>query len=183
MGNRLEIQFLRPLASVATVDQEADTPQDQQARQRVQEQIDAELAEFRTAMKALARAQAEFQDLHIQFCREAEGQLLSLSMEIARKVLMQEIKAGRHEVDPIVREALSRLPVRRDAVVHLHPDDLARCELACQGEEAFNADNVTFVADPGVYRGECLVRTSHGTVESRIEGHINEIAEALTEPE
>ena len=68
-------------------------------------------------------------------------------------------------------------------MVHLHPDDLARCELACRGDEACEADNVTFVEDPGVCRGECLVKTSHGTVESRIEGHINEIAHALVEPE
>lgn len=183
MADRLEIQFLRPLASVATVDPEQVGLHQEQAQRQAQEQIDAELAEVRTARTALAGAQAKFRDLQDQFCREAEQQLLGLSMEIARKVLMQEIKAGRHEVDPIVREALNRLPVRVDAVVHLHPDDLARCELACQGEEASGADSVTFVADAEVRRGECLVRTAHGTVESSIEGHIEEIAQALTEPE
>jgi len=184
MADRLDIQFPRPLASVATVAAEQwDRRQDQAQRHQSQQQIDAELAEFRTARTALAGAQAKFRDLHDQFCRDAERQLLSLSMEIARKVLMQEIKSGRHEVDPIVREALNRLPARVDAVVHLHPDDLARCELASQGEEASGADDVKFVADAGVRRGECLVRTPHGTVESSIEGHIGEIAQALAEPE
>jgi len=184
MADRLDIQFPRPLSAVATVGPEqADQRRDQAQRQQAQQQIDAELAGFRTARMALAGAHAKFRDLHDQFCREAEQQLLSLSMEIARKVLMQEIKAGRHEVDPIVREALNRLPMKVDAVVHLHPDDLARCELASQDEDTSDADGVSFVADPGVRRGECLVRTSHGTVESSIEGHIGEIAQALSEPE
>ena len=183
MPDRLEIQFDRPLASVAAIRSEQADPDQEQARRQMQEQVNAELAEFRTARGALARAQAQFQDLHVQFCHEAEQQLLGLSMEIAKKVLMQEIKAGRHEVDPIVREALSRLPARADAVVHLHPDDLVRCELACQGEDVSGADKISFVGDAGIRRGECLVRTSHGTVESSIDGHISEIAQALAESE
>ena len=184
MADRLDIQFPRPLSAIATVGPEqTDERQEQAQRRQMQQQIDGELAEFRTAREALARAHTKIQDLQNQFCRDAEKQLLGLSMEIARKVLMQEIKAGRHEVDPIVREALNRLPARVDAVVHLHPDDLARCELASQGEDASGANDVKFVADAGIRRGECLVRTSHGTVESSIEGHIDEIAQALAEPE
>ena len=183
MADRLEIQFLRPLASVVAVGPEQVDPCQEHAQRQMQEQIDAELVEFRTTRGALAKAQAKFHDLQAQFCRDAEQQLVGLAMEIARKVLMQEIQAGRHEVDPIVQEALSRLPGRMDAVVHLHPDDLARCELACQDEGASGADSVAFVADADVRRGECLVQTSHGTVESSIEGHIEEITKALTEPE
>jgi flagellar assembly protein FliH len=183
MANRLEIQFARRLASVATIRPQQASPDQEQAQLRMQEQIDAELAEFRITRAALAKAKSQFHDLHLQFCEEAEQQLLGLSMEIARKVLMQEIQAERHEVDPIVREALSRLPEQMDAVVHLHPDDLARCELAGQGEDVAGADGVSFVGDEEVSRGECLVRTLHGTVESSIDGHIDEIAQALTQSE
>ena len=183
MPDRLEIQFDRPLASVATVSRDAASLNQEQVQLQMQEQINAELAEFRTARNALTRAHAQFQDLNAQFCNEAEQQLLGLSLEIARKVLMQEIKAERHEVDPIVREALSRLPGQVDAVVLLHPADLARCELAGQDQDACDIEGVSFVADDEVRRGECLVRTLHGTVESSIDGHIDEIAQALTQSE
>jgi flagellar assembly protein FliH len=183
MVNHLEIQFLRPLASVATVAPGQENPAQEQIQREMREHIQAELGEIRTAMRSLVAAQAKFQSLQEQFCQEAEQQLIGLSMEIARKVLMQEIKAGRYEVAPIVREALSRLPSRMDAVVHLHPDDLARCELASQGGESSVIEGVKFVSDPGIHRGECLVRTEHGTVESSIDGHIGEIAKALTESE
>jgi len=183
MTDDLEMQFSRPLMTVEAVDPEQLDLRRESVQHQVDKRIDDELVEFRLAREALVKAQAKFHDLQAQFCREAEQQLLGLSMEIARKVLMQEIQAGRHEVDPIVREALSRLPTRMDAVVHLHPDDLARCELASKDEESPDAEDVSFVADSGVCRGECLVQTSHGTVESSIEGHIEEISKALTEPE
>jgi len=183
MADRLEIQLPRPLAAVAAPGPEQSDRREGQARREMRERVDAELAELHSALAALAEAQAKFHDLQENFLREAEQQLLNLSIQIARKVLMQEIQAQRHEVDPIVREALSRIPARMDAVVHLHPDDLARCELACRDQQAPGAGSVRFLADPGVGRGECLVQTSHGTVESSIEGHLGEIAKALTESE
>ncbi|MBT3199248.1 MAG: hypothetical protein HN350_04970 [Phycisphaerales bacterium] len=182
MADYLEIQFDRPLASLHTLRPEQMAGDHAQMSQKMQEQIEAELAEFRVARGALAKARDQFQDMCDQFSQEAEQQLLALSMEIARKVLMQEIQAQRYEVDPIVREALSRLPGQVDAEVHMHPDDLSRCELARQ-DAADCDDGVTFVADASVHRGECLVRTEHGTVESSIDGHMDEIAQAFSESE
>ncbi len=153
MVNHLEIQFNRPLASVSTVAPGQEDPAQEQIQREMQAQMQAELGKIRTTLRSLAVAQAQFQDLQDQFCQEAEQQLIGLSMEIARKVIMQEIKAERYEVAPIVREALSRLPSRMDAVVHLHPDDLARCELASQSEESPELEGVKFVSDPGIRHG------------------------------
>lgn len=186
MNGCIEIQFPRPLASVAAIRSDqlehSDVRREQEQR-RMQEQIDAELAQFRTARTALGSACSQLRELQEQFCGEAEQQLIGLAMEVARKVLMQEIKTGRHEVDPIVKQALSRLPGRIDALVHLNPEDLARCELASQDQSGPDGDGVEFVADPGVCRGECFVETAYGTVESSIEGNIAEISKALTDSE
>lgn len=183
MADRIEIQLPRPLAAVGAPGQEQSGRREEQARREMQERVEGELAELRSARAALAKAQARFHDLQETFRREAEQQLLDLSMKIARKVLMQEIQAEQYDLDPIVREALSRIPPRMDAVTHLHPDDLARCEMAREDKELSGAGSVRFVADPDVRRGECFVQTSHGTVESSIEGHLQEIASALAESE
>ena len=72
MADRLEIQFDRPLASVATVSSgQADQ---EQVQRQMQDQINAELAEFRTARGAMDKAHAQLQNLHVQFCHEAEQQ-------------------------------------------------------------------------------------------------------------
>jgi len=180
MAQQLEITFPRPLASVTTDrPQQADAALTRAAQIQAQQQIDAELAQLRVARLALVQATAEFQSLQDQFCSQAESQLLDLSLEIARKVLMQEVNSSRHEVDPIVKEALNRLPGRIDAAVHLHPDDLARCEMARGAQDSPDAGGLEFVPDASVGRGECLVRTARGTVESSIDGHLSEISQAL----
>jgi len=184
MVDCLDIQLAGPMASVAIVDTHLhDAPVDQASQLEMQKLLDAELAEFRIARQALAEAQTRFTAIQEQFFGEAEEQLLDLSLEIARKVLAQEIKAERHDVDPIVREALSRIPDCRDVVVHLHPDDLARCEMALNDQGAADFDGVKFTPDPQIGRGDCLVKTARGTVESSIDKNLSEISRALKGPE
>ena len=109
---------------------------------------------------------------------EAEPQLVRLAVDIAQKVLMQEIQAGHYEIDPIVTEAMKQVPARCEVVVHLHPDDHARCEAARQlGDDA---EGVRFVADPNVRPAECVLQTGEGVVESGVETNLARIGEALT---
>lgn len=180
MNDRLEIQLPAPLGEVTIPsqgsDQQQPQPDGQELSGQAQAQLDAELAKLRTAQKALAEGQAKLAQLRQNIVDEVEQQLVELSLGIAKKVLMQEIQAERYEIDPIIKEALSRFPTATDVRVHLNPDDLARCKLAAGAEQA---DGANFIADPAVRPGECLVETSHGTVESSIEEHVDEVARVL----
>ncbi len=161
----------------------AAADQQELIRSQVAEQVEADLTALRMARSALEKAADKCREAREKIIEQAEGQLLDLSIDIARKVLMQEIQAERYQIEPIVREALSRIPQRTDVVVHLHPDDLARCELAEQDGPDSAQATVRFSADPGVDRGECLLRTSEGTVESTVEEHLAEITKTLGSPE
>ena len=161
----------------------AAADQQELIRSQVAEQVEADLTALRMAKTALEKAADKCRLAREKIIEQAEGQLLDLSIDIARKVLMQEIQAKRYQIEPIVREALSRIPQRTDVVVHLHPDDLARCELAKQDGLDSAQATVRFTADPGVDRGECLLRTSEGTVKSTVEEHLAEITETLGSPE
>ena len=182
-----EIQLPGQISTVAVVPGRSgggDAPCPDEATQpEPSGQLNAELAEIRSARKALQQAVKKIQEIQGQFITEAQQQLVDLSIEIAKKVLMQEIQADRHQIDPIVTEALSRVPDRTDVVVHLHPDDLARCEQAGESDEASDKNTVSFVADPKVQRGGCLLQTSRGDIESSIDGQLEEIAQALKNPE
>jgi flagellar assembly protein FliH len=190
--NRVDIRLPRPLARVSVVGEqpgaapgETGPPSSQEVRAQpnAQQRLEAELAELQSARTALNEAAEEFNRIQEHFLREAEQQMLSLSLEIARKVLMQEIQAERYEVDPIVAEALCRIPAQTDVVVRMNPDDLARCEMARRDEDASGAGMIRFVSDPGIRPAECLLQTSQGTVEASVEGHFEEITKALTGPE
>ena len=150
---------------------------------QMEEQAKSELAALCLAKTALESAAGECHKAREKIIEQTEGQLLDLSIEIARKVLMQEIQAQRYEIEPIVREALSRIPDRMEVMAHLHPDDLSRCELTGQDQADSVRTNIQFIADPGVKRGECLLETSEGTVKSTVEEHLAEITKTLKSPE
>ena len=165
---------------------------DEAGMREARQSIEAEKGRLIQACRALDGGLAELDRLRREIIAEAEEQLLELALEIARKVLMQEIHAGRYEIDPIVKEALLHVPPRRDVVVHMHPDDWAACEMAREevsapagshlsAEAPGNSGSLRFVADPGVRPGECLLETSEGRVESSVETHLQGIAEALKE--
>ena len=131
------------------------------------------------ASKALDTALVQFRDLQDEFFRQAEGQLVSLSVEIAQKILMQEIDSERYRIDPIITEAMANVPACKDVEVHLHPADLAQCEQARESDESSDSSHVRFLADENVRRAECVLLAANGTVKADIETQLNDIEEAL----
>ena len=152
-----------------------------EATRQMAEQLQQERAHLAQARQALLDAARQFGEFRARLLAEAEGQLLELALEIARKVLMQQVQAERYEIEPIVAEALRHVPAGREVVVHLHPADHAQCSLA--DASADDAGGVRYLADPSVRRAECVLETHEGIVESTVETHLAEIAEALREPE
>ncbi|MFW6133303.1 MAG: FliH/SctL family protein [Planctomycetota bacterium] len=148
----------------------------QQHRAEQAARAEAGLARTRDA---LIQAASELSALRRQVLDEAEQQLLDLAVDIASKVLAQEIRAERYEIEPIVREALSRVSGGDEVVVRLNPSDHRRCGL----EEADLGEGVRLVADASVQPAECRVETGGGVVASTVEGQLDEMREALKAPE
>lgn len=152
-------------------------PADDAAVVEMRQRLEAERAGLDQARRALASGAAQLAQMESDLVRQAEGQVLELALEIAAKVLMQEIRADRYEIDPIVKEALRHAPTRREVVVRLHPDDLARCG---QGSSPpAESGDVQLVADPSVPRAGCVVETPEGVVESALDAHLATLGEAL----
>ena len=105
-------------------------------------------------------------------------QIAKLSIEIARKVLMQKVQDGDYEVESIIKEALSKTPAHQDLVVHLNPQDLEQCQNIIQDDAALSG--LKFIADSNIGRAECLLETPEGSVVSSIDENLEQIAKALT---
>lgn len=148
-----------------------------------QTRLDAERAEVSQAHTALQDALAQFNQLRADMLQEAEDQLVDLAVEIARKIMAQEIQAEKHQIDPIVKEALSNVPACKEVVVRLHAEDLSRCELAEQSDGDSPGQSLRFVADPNVPRAGCVLETSQGIVESAPEPQLARVAQALKGPQ
>jgi flagellar assembly protein FliH len=141
-----------------------------EAEARLQEERLA-MAQARQAAEAAAEA---IRNLQAEVIRTAEAQLVDLALAIARKVLAQEIEGGRYKIEPLVQEALRLATTRRDVVVRLNPQDLARYQQASGAP-----GNVKLVSDPAVRRAECLVETAEGVISSQTADRLEAAAAAI----
>ena len=111
-----------------------------------------------------------------------KDEIAKLSVEIARKVLMQKVQEGDYEIESIVKEALKNIQTHQDLEVRLNPDDLADCQKLQQGDgEPFAG--IKFVADTGIGRAECVIESPKGTIKSLIDEHLEKIDKALDKTE
>lgn len=108
-----------------------------------------------------------------------KSEIARLSVEIARKVLMQKIKDRDYEIEAIINEAINHSPSHKDLTIHLNPQDLAdlRESQKNSGEKMF--DNLRFVADSSVGAAECIIESPKGKIKSMINDHLEEIGKAL----
>ena len=164
-----------PLTSVSVVSAGMGAPSRGGEQGSAARESEAEKARSLAAATALLDAAARLDAWRRELPAKIESQLVDLAVGIARKVLCQELQAGRYEIEPIVREALAGLDLRAGAVVHLNADDLRRGGLTPSEGDADQA--VRYVADPQVGPGECFVETPEGTVEATVEHQLARVSE------
>lgn len=111
--------------------------------------------------------------------REAmKHDVLRLILAIARQVVMAELKSHPEAIGEIVRKLLEEAEGRKVFSVHLHPDDvkrLAASPLAHLLEGAEIAVHPSEEMSPG----GCILETSFGRLDARLETRIQELAESL----
>lgn len=139
---------------------------------------------FSHACHALNGVVAKLNESCAGIFREHQGEIARLSLEIARKILLQKVNDGDYEIESIVKEALGHAPSRHDLVVHLNPDDLAQCLKAQQDpERGVGLAGIEFVADANIGRAECLIESPKGIIKSLIDEHLERIGKALRKAE
>jgi len=144
---------------------------------------ESQRAAFLQASKALNSAVAKLGKFYEDLFAGQKGEIARLSVEIARKILMQKVETGDYRIESIVQEALENTPSRTDVVIHLNTEDLAQCQKAQEDADGTLFDGVKFVADPAIGRAECLVESPKGITKFLIEENLERISKALTKAE
>jgi flagellar assembly protein FliH len=147
----------------------------QEALAEAQARLEEERGHLAETRAALEKALDGLRVAEREVLAGAEAQVLELALAIAGKVLMQEIEAGRFQMEPVVREALRHAPSRRDVVVHLSPPDAA----AWQPGAAVSATGLKIVADAALNRGDCLVETAEAAVLTTVPERLEAVAKTL----
>jgi len=135
-------------------------------------------AELQSVLQKLAAAIHETAELRGRLRQQAEGDLVRLSIAIARKILGRELTADPEAIAGIVKAGLERLRVQDVLRVRMHPElksHVAEC-LSRQG-----AAHAELIGDPAFERGAVVFETSRGNLDSSVETQLREIERGLTD--
>ncbi len=129
------------------------------------------LAQFTAMMDEAKRLFAQMVNERRKMFEKIEPELARLSLEIAKKVIGQEIRTNHDAVISVVRQALSRMKSREQVVIKVNPKDLEHVE---NNRQVFAAmvegiKDLEITADPRVGEGGCLIQTNLGSTDARLE--------------
>lgn len=114
------------------------------------------------------------------WCKEAEEPLAKLAVLVATKLIGHELQTNPEIPLQMVKNALSEVVNAQSVRVRMHPNDLPLVQ--CQSDELMhslaNLREIEFVRDPKILGG-CVVETSGGSLDARIETMVEEALEAL----
>ncbi|HWR40403.1 MAG TPA: FliH/SctL family protein [Patescibacteria group bacterium] len=148
----------------------------QQALEEMQENL-AAAAEKSQYMLEMAREQV------YEMLATAEPHIVEIAVAVASKVVAREIEENPMMILPIVRKAVEKVKDQETVSIRVNPQDfdmvlMAKKELQVMiGRE----QALTLAADNTISPGGCVIDTSNGTVDARLDTQFEMIRKALTE--
>ena len=143
-----------------------------EGRKQTLAQLDAEL-------QRLGRTIAEMAALRQIIRREAEEELVRLSLAIARRILHRELTVDPEALTGLVKAALEKLDLRDTFRVRTHPDHagaVTRC-LAQIGAP----QKIEVVPDTSLEKGSVIFETGRGSLDASAETQLAEIQRGLAD--
>jgi flagellar assembly protein FliH len=116
------------------------------------------------AISALHAAAAHLETLEHQLVTEAEADIARLALLVASRILRREVEDDPTWMDPVLADALARVPDKRGVAVRMHPDDaqVAGERKRLILESVPGLERLEFFPDDGLPRGACII-ASQGT--------------------
>jgi flagellar assembly protein FliH len=132
------------------------------------------------ARKRLEESVAKLGSLRSELYRQAEQDLVKLSLSIASKIVRREVRIDPDIVRTLVRISLEKLSHATTAHVRLNPDDYRALAAAqAEGRDPNFGPGVVLVEDVNVESGGAVIETDAGTADARIDMQLQEIADEL----
>jgi flagellar assembly protein FliH len=138
---------------------------------------DAARVQTEAVLSRVAETLKELSGLRRAILRDAERDMVQLSLAIAQRVVRREVFVDREVVVAIARVALERLGEKQGVTVRLHPDDHAYA-LARHGAQ-WAGEGIAVIADADVPAGGCRVTSPGGTIDTGIDAQFAELARGM----
>jgi len=136
-------------------------------------------AELQPVLERLGRSIEEIGGLRARLRREAETDMVKLSLAIARRILRRELAVDPEALHGLVLAALEKLEGQEIYRVKVHPS-LAAPVTACL-RKAPGSAAVEVVSDPSREPGAVVFETARGNLDASIESQFQEIERGLAD--
>ena len=133
-------------------------------------QIQAKLEQLSRSIEQLALHRGKVQ-------REAEPELVRLSLAIARRILRRELSVDPEALLGLVKAGLERIESSDVHRVRVHPEHASVLAGLLEGA----ARPVEIAADPGLPVGAVIFETSRGSLDTGLETQLKEIERGFTD--
>ncbi len=109
--------------------------------------------------------------------KEAEEQVIQLVLEIAKKVIGDELTQNREAILSLVNTALQKCAFKKKLVLKISPQDLdfitENKERICMLVEGIS--DIDIISDLSLTAGSCIIETPSGEINSSVDVQIKEI--------
>lgn len=128
-------------------------------------------AHIREAMNTVRAASAKLNELTAMAPGVLEENIAALAVVVARQIVAREVSLDREIVPNLVRRALTEFPIDQDVRIRVNPLDLSVLTAGGQDGTApiTGAREASWLADPTVSRGGCLVEGRDRIVDGRVD--------------
>ena len=136
-------------------------------------------AELQVVIERLSQAIQEIAGLRARLRREAEADLVRLSLAIARRVVRRELAMDPDALHGLVMAALEKLQGQDISRVKVHPSHAALVKACLQ--KAVSGSVVEVIADPSRQPGAVIFETAHGNLDASVDAQLEEIERGLVD--
>jgi len=143
---------------------------------RGDEEAKRELAQHRSELERLV---ASMEKAHQEALAGIEDIALGIAWEAVCKIL-GEAAATRQGIQALVEQSANRVRAEEKMIVRLCPADIG---ILKEGKDPSEAENETrrmeFLADPSIEMGGCIIETSAGRIDAKLETQLSRLSQAL----
>ena len=134
---------------------------------------------LRDLLERLSHTIVELAQARVQIYKEAEPDLVKLSLEIARRILRRELTVDPAAVSSLIDSAVQKLHGQLVHKVRVHPDhaDIVRASVQQLGAGA----DVQVIGDPSRERGTVIFELENGSLDASLETQLREIERGLSD--
>jgi flagellar biosynthesis/type III secretory pathway protein FliH len=142
---------------------------------------EADIAEYHKTARLLLQLVADLQQLTEKIANEAENDVLTLSIAVAKRIVQKEIAQDTEILLGFVKEGLKGLGPAETAFIRVHPDDFEL--LSRKSDDLLQAVQgvrcLHFEQDPNSLPYDAMVESQERSVDVRLDSQITMIARRL----